>query len=133
MSTHNPEILKLAKKAKLDGTSVDEFRKIVFDAMPGHTRIENPDPHLGVPEKDLKKYSFVRAITKFAEGKFDGLERELSDEFTKVAGKAPSSFWVPQDVLTYSPRQNLQRDLLKGTASLGGNLVATEFLAGSFI
>src|SRR5688572_26757235 len=83
---------------------------------------------LGMPEKDLAKYSFARAIRAAGENSLSGLERELSDEMTKRMGKSPGSFWVPQDVLEYS-----KRDLLKGTASLGGNLVATEFLAESFI
>jgi HK97 family phage major capsid protein len=62
------------------------------------------------------------------ERNLDGLEKELSDECSKRTGRSSDGVMIPHDVLAYG-----RRDLVKATASLGGNLVATDLLAGSFI
>lgn len=133
--TRVQNIHEIAEKAISTGTDHKEFLREVFMALPNVTEIKNPNPYLGVPERDLKRYSFVRAINRASEGKLDGLERELSDEHAAKMKRQPGSFWVPQDVLEFTGLgpQRSQRDLLKGTATLGGHLVATELLASSFI
>lgn len=123
-----PKIREMADKAIAESHDLNRFRKDVFEAMPGTERIDNPTPLIGVKEKDLKRYSWSKAVLEFGDdGKLSGLERELSDEYTKHMKRDPQGFWIPEDVLSF------KRDALAGTASLGGNVVATNLLAGSFI
>lgn len=83
---------------------------------------------IGMGEKDLRQYSLIRAIRAAATGDWRGaeLEREASEATAKKIGRDPQGFFVPQDWLE-------SRDLVKGTPSAGGYLVATDLLAQSFI
>jgi HK97 family phage major capsid protein len=83
---------------------------------------------IGMGERDLRQYSLIRAIRASATGDWRGaeLEREASEETAKRLGRDPQGFFVPQDWLEH-------RDLVKGTPSAGGYLVATDLLAQSFI
>ena len=129
MAKHNPEAASICKAAIERGDSIDEVRKQVFESMPNVKPVNPKDTDkIGMSERDLSKYSIRKAALEAAEGKLSGLEREISDEWTKRVDRSPGSFWIPPDVL-----QHQQRDLLVGTATLGGNLVATNLLAGSFI
>jgi HK97 family phage major capsid protein/HK97 family phage prohead protease len=136
MAAHIPTIGALANKAIIEGTELNEFRKIAFAATPGITKIQNPNPELGMAQRDVESYSIRRAIACGASGKLDGLEGEMDQEARKqyqangwaCRAQGPNSVIIPFDVLNYS-----KRDALVGTASLGGNVVATNLLAGSFI
>jgi HK97 family phage major capsid protein len=55
-------------------------------------------------------------------------EYEVSEAAAKKAGKSSRGIYIPNEVLRHS-----RRDLVVGTASAGGNLVATDLLGGSFI
>lgn len=87
------------------------------------------DGQIGLSRDDLRRYSIVRAINAAASQDWRGapLEREASEATAKRMGRSPQGFWVPQDVLTE------QRDMVVGTPSAGGYLVATDLLAQSFI
>lgn len=92
-------------------------------------RVEGESPaKIGMPEKDARRYSLVRAIRAAATGNWRGaeLEREASEEVARRLGREPRSFFVPYDFLDH-------RDLVKGTPSAGGYTVATELLAQNFI
>lgn len=82
------------------------------------------DPGLGMGDKEVKDYSFLRAIRAAASGDWSdaGLELEASNAVAKKIGRSPRSFFVPFDVI--APRQ--QRDLTVGTPTAGGYLVATD-------
>jgi len=54
------------------------------------------------------------------------LEKEASDEIARKTGKSPKGIFIPSDL-------RWKRDLIQGAAGDGGNLVATNLLAGSFI
>jgi HK97 family phage major capsid protein len=96
--------------------------------------IEDPT-HLNMDERDLKKYSIVRAISAaaaFMQGDARAwneasLEREASDAISERLGRRAKGFYVPNDV------QVEKRDLSVGTDSAGGYTVSTDLLAGSFI
>jgi HK97 family phage major capsid protein len=67
---------------------------------------------LGLNERDLKRYSLLRALQAKVEGRpLDGLEKELSDEIALRSGKKPQGFYFPTDVLFQ------KRDLTTSTAS----------------
>ncbi len=82
------------------------------------------DPSLGMSDKETRQYSFVRAIRAAASGDWRdaGLELEASKAVAKKVGRDARSFFVPFDVI--SPRE--QRDMVVGTPSAGGYLVATD-------
>ena len=95
-----------------------------------------PDAQIGMERNDLRNYSIVRAIRASAaarRGEHNAwasaqLEREASEAVAQRLGHDPQGFFVPFDVL-----QGEHRDLNVGTPTAGGNLVATELLASSFI
>lgn len=84
---------------------------------------------VGMGRRDVQRYSLVRAIRAAMTNDWRGaeLEREASEATAQRLGRQPQgSFFVPADWLE-------SRDLLVGTASAGGNTVATDLLAQNFI
>lgn len=117
-------------------------------AMSGGSEPEpaRPDPVLGMGAKDVQRYSFTRALLAQANRNWRGaeLEREASDATAKALGVSAQGFFVPVDVLAHrelqrvlTPRgwqyQSLRADMTKSPATAGGNLIATDLLAASFI
>ena len=84
----------------------------------------NPD-EFGHAQRD---FSVVRAIQASASGNWSqaGLEREVNQELEHRNGKRTQGFFVPDDCWS-------KRAYVAGTASAGGNLVATDLLAGNFV
>jgi len=86
---------------------------------------------IGMSEKESRSFSFLRAInylanpTDRAARESAAFEIEASDAAAAKLGRQSRGITIPQDVL--------RRDLSVGTASAGGNLVATDLDAGSFI
>lgn len=83
--------------------------------------------HLGMGQRDLQRYSLLRAIRSVVNNDWRGaeLEREASEAVAKRLNRQPQGFFVPADWA--------QRDLLVGTATAGGHTVQTDLLAQSFI
>jgi HK97 family phage major capsid protein len=113
----------------------DQFKRNVTSATPA-----TPPAQIGLSERETKSYSLIRAIAAAASGDWSqaGFERECSDAVAKRTGEQARGFFVPFDLLVSPqflrglPMQG-QRDNVVGTASAGGNLVATQLLEGSFI
>lgn len=97
-------------------------------------------PEIGMSDNDIRNYSLVRAIramTNHLQGNPRALEEaafemEMSQEVARRMGRDPRGFFIPFDVQMRG-RPPEQRDLVVGTPTAGGNLVATDLLAGSFI
>lgn len=82
---------------------------------------------LGLSKRDLGRYSITKLIHECAEGSGPtGVERELSVECEKRFGKTVGQAWIPFEALSV-------RTMLQSTGTLGGNLVASEILATSFV
>ena len=105
-----------------------------------------PDPALGMGQRDIERYSFTRALLAQASRNWRGaeLEREASEATAKALGLQAQGFFVPVDELAsrslarvLTPRgwqyQPLRADMTKSPATAGGNLIATDLLAASFI
>jgi HK97 family phage major capsid protein/HK97 family phage prohead protease len=118
------------------GKSIDESRAAFLEKV-GVTQkpITENDAKIGMTEKEIRSYSFLRAMNALANptdrkaqeaAKF---EREVSDAHAAKMGKAPQGLFVPYDVLSTTG----QRDLNVTTASAGGHVVSTDLLSGSFI
>lgn len=88
------------------------------------------DANIGMGERDLRNYSLVRAIRAASMNDWRGaeLEREASQAVAQRMGFEPQGFFVPQEFVARE-----RRDLVVGTPTDGGNLVATDLLAASFI
>lgn len=118
----------LAGKAVQEGKTVEEFKNMVLETMKNKP-VDSAE--IGLTQKETKQFSIMRAIAALANptdrniqeaAKF---EREVSDAVGDKLGKSAQGFFIPQEVQ--------QRDLTVGTATAGGNTVATNLLAGSFI
>lgn len=119
---------KLASEALRSGTPVDQFRAKVLEKV-STAPVATSD--IGMNEKEVRSYSFMRAINALANPgdrkaqEAAAFEREASDAFGSKQGRAASGFFVPTEVQ--------RRDMTVGTATAGGNTVATNLLAASFI
>ena len=110
------------------GGSTEEFKRVVellkekWNAKP----VDTVDPIIGMSEKEIKRYSIVRAIRNLSELKpLDGLEREASEAVAKLCRKETKGFFIPEDVM--------RRTLQVTDATKGGFLVGTDVLVGSMI
>ena len=122
-----------------DGKSVSEVNGEILDLIKkrseaSNTPIRSTDMssnEVGLEAKEVKRFSFIRALHALSNPadrqaqEAASFEREVSEEASKRYGKPANGFLVPNEVL--------KRDLTVGTATAGGNLVATDLLAGSFI
>ena len=122
----------LSRKLINEGKSMDEARSAFLEEIKVDQKpITGQEADLGLTDKEVRAYSFVRAIHAMANPgdksawAAAAYERELSEAASKKSGRAARGFMIPADVL--------RRDLNVGTATAGGNLVATDLLAGSFI
>lgn len=122
----------LSRKLINEGKSMDEARSAFLEEIKVDQKpITGKEADLGLSDKEVRAYSFVRAIHAMANPgdksawEAAAYERELSEAASKKSGRAARGFMIPADVL--------RRDLNVGTATAGGNLVATDLLAGSFI
>jgi HK97 family phage major capsid protein/HK97 family phage prohead protease len=119
---------EMAMRAIQEGQTVEQFQAEAIRIMSSKP-VQTAD--IGMSEKEVKSYSMIRAInalanpTDQAAQRAAAFERETSDAVAKVMGKASRGMFVPYEVQ--------KRDLLVGTASAGGNTVATDLLSGSFI
>ena len=118
----------MAMRSIQAGHTVEQFQAEALKAMSAKPV---PTADIGMSDKEVRQYSVLRAInalanpTDQAAQRAAAFERECSDAAAKVQGKAARGFFVPSEAQ--------KRDLLVGTATAGGNTVATDLLAGSFI
>lgn len=120
---------KMAREYAMLGKSVDDFRTALLDVL--KTKPQTPADELGMDKKEARDYSFMRVINALANPtnsraqEAAAFEFECSRAVADVLGKNPQGIYVPGDVQA--------RTLTAGTATAGGNTVATELLADSFI
>lgn len=114
---------------------------------------EETSPDIGMSKKEVKRFSWLRAMRAMAFPQNARLqeaaafERECSEAAADDLEKEPEGFMIPNDILRSPLVDNadyerlakagvdtrLLRDLTVGTATAGGHTVATDLLAGSFI
>lgn len=119
---------ELAMSAIQRGLTVEQFQREAIEKLASKPV---PTADIGMDKKEVKRYSLMRAINALANPtdanaqRAAAFEREVSEAVSQKLGKQARGFLVPFEVQT--------RDLVAGTANAGGNLVATNLLAGSFI
>lgn len=143
----------LAMKAITDGVSVDAFQRQLLDHMNGGERQNGKEPakpagnkpladggsradtDIGMSPEEIRRYSIfnvVRALANPLDRRAQdavAFELECSAAAEKQYGRSAQGIMVPDDVLRHFDL----RAFNAGTANSGGNLVATDLLAGSFI
>lgn len=111
-----------ADDAIRQGMTLAQFRGALLDKI-ADKPLEVADVEL--TQKEERQYSLINAIRSAQTGRFDGFEREVSEELAKRYGKEPRGFYVPQSIF--------KRDLTVGTNTAGGFLKPTDHLGGEFI
>lgn len=117
-----------ASEALRAGKSVEQFRADMLQHMATQPV---PTADVGLSDKEARAFSFVRAFNALANPgdrkaqEAASFEREASDAVAAKQGRSAQGFFVPAEVQ--------RRDLNVTTATAGGNTVATNLLAASFI
>ena len=123
---HNQK--SLADESIKNGLSVAEFKGVILEKI-GNQPIATRSDEVGLSKKEQRNYSLARGVQAMATGNWSGaeLEKEASDEIAKRSGKSARGIFVPSDANFY------KRDLTQGSATAGGNIVATDMLVGSYV
>ena len=135
---HAAEISKIAKTlpggadmamdAIQRGLTTEQFQA---EALTKLASAPLPTADIGLDKRETKRYSMLRVLNALANPgdaaaqRAAAFERECSEAAATRLGKQSRGFMVPNEIQ--------KRDLNTGTATAGGNLVATDLLAGSFI
>ena len=127
-------VSELARQLVDGGKTIEEARNAVLETIKGGQKpVTEKGSDIGLTEKEIRNYSFVKAINALANpndkraqeaAKF---EIEASEAAAQKAGKAARGLMIPVDILRE------KRDLVVGTSTAGGHTVATDLMAGSFI
>lgn len=151
------------------GMSVDAFRAIVLGKMQDTGKIRMAEsPEIGLSEREIKQFSFCRALLAAAEphrarelapfeyecavaarDKRDASDTRLKERegamivppevlargmsINDDAAKAVAQRLLARAARSGKEMESYYRDLVAGTSTAGGNLVATELLGSSFI
>jgi HK97 family phage major capsid protein/HK97 family phage prohead protease len=127
---------ELARNFIDNGKSIEEFRTALLEKVgQKQVALKGNETDVGLSQKEINKFSFVRAMHAMANPQdraaqeAASFEREVSEAAAKRSGQQAKGFLIPVDVL----RAGFKRDLVVGTPSAGGDLVAENLLGGSFI
>jgi HK97 family phage major capsid protein len=89
------------------GKTVAEFQSLILREKLPNTKPLSvmADPTMGFGPRDRRSYSITRAIrnklkAQNGEGRFDGIEAEVSREMAMLSGQDPQGFYVPDWFLT---------------------------------
>ncbi len=153
----------LATKAVADGTGADAFQASLLDHVNSRSSntdtqrtqrraAENggragqsvplsdmDTPNIGLSDQEVRDYSFFRAIRAIApnasarDREAAAFELECSEAAQRQLGRTAQGILVPQDVLNNRAFNAGGAANTPAGAQTGSNLVATDFLAGSFI
>ncbi len=121
----------MADAAIASGQPVAEFTKSLMDHIA--TKGQKWDPNIGMSKKEVERFSIVRAINAMMKNDWSkaGLEREASEAFAEKAKgsglqrQVENSFFLPVEIQ--------RRDMTVGSATGGGNMVATDLRPQDFI
>ena len=126
----------LARELIDGGRDLNEARAAFLDKQATRggnvpTPVTTQSPEIGLTDKEVKRFSFVKALNYLANpsdrsaANAAGFEIEVGRAAEKTYERSSNGIIVPNEVLA--------RDLVAGTASAGGAVVSTDLLTGSFI
>lgn len=129
---HN--LTDLSRKLISEGVTLDAARAAFLEEIKVEAKpLTGKEADIGMTDKEVRQFSVLRALNALANPsdknawEAAAFEREVSEAAAKAAGKSARGIFVPGEVL------RAKRDLTVGTSTAGGNLVATELMADSFI
>ncbi|KXV35905.1 hypothetical protein AD940_01120 [Gluconobacter thailandicus] len=140
-----------AEHASNPDGSVETLQRALLERTGKEAPVSRPDSDIGMEKRDLAKFSIMRIARALANPQdrkaqdAAGFERELSDAARSKQVKSDSGNWViPSDVLrsaVFEGHEEARRDAQmslgsngqSGSGASGGNLVATNLLASSYI
>jgi len=115
------------------GTSGDEAAHKCLEVIAERSKrqVKDNPANLGMQPKDIERYSLTRAIKACVEKSWPKVapyEAEMSKSIAQRLGKSQGehTFYVPLDVQWANSQQ---RDLIVGTATMGGYLVGTNVMS----
>jgi HK97 family phage major capsid protein len=117
---------ELAMRSIQAGHTVEQFQ---VEAIRALSTKPLPTADIGMTDKEVRRYSILKVARALADPsayKDAGFELECSQAVAQKMGRIARGFMLPYDV-------QAKRDLVVGTPTAGGNLVATDLLMGSFI
>lgn len=124
----------LSRKLISEGVTLDAARAAFLEEIKVDQKpITGKEADVGLTDKEVRQFSVLRALNALANPSDKqawadaAFEREVSEASAKAAGKSARGIFVPGAVL------RAKRDLTVGSATAGGNLVATDLMADSFI
>ena len=123
----------LARQLVESGKSIDEARAAFLEQMSVRSApVAEGAANLDLSKSEAKEYSLVRAINASLKGDWSkaGFEAECSRAIAQMRGKDTAGFFMPMNI-----RATSASAYTTGTTdgATGGNIVATNLLAGSFI
>ncbi|WP_028451863.1 phage major capsid protein [Chitinilyticum aquatile] len=134
-----------AARAVESGMAVDTFRIQVMDDLSkqkdsGVRHATASDVDVGLTDQEADRFSLRRLVASVADpttAHAAGFEleacRAAAQKRGQIANGKGTAFCIPQEVVMRKIMRPMARDLVVGTASAGGNLVATDLEVGSFI
>lgn len=145
----------LAMTAIGDGTSAEAFQASLLDhinsrnANPGNPAgsqsrgaapiPDTPSPQIGLTDKEVRQYSIFRAVRALqpnasaADRAAAAFELECSEAAQRQLGRTAQGILIPDDVLSSRAFNAGGAPNNPTGAQTGSGLVATDFMAGSFI
>lgn len=124
----------LSRKLINEGVALDAARAAFLEEIKVDQKpLTGKEADVGLTDKEVRQFSVLRALNALANPSDKkaweeaAFEREVSEAASKAAGKSARGIFVPGEVL------RAKRDLTVGSATAGGNLVATDLMADSFI
>ena len=132
------QLQELARELIDGGKSLAEAREAFLDKIDSRAMAPAPiqpanrtDNDLGLSDKEVKQFSFVRALNYLAN--IGDTKARNAAAFEIEVGEAAAKRYERSTNGIVVPNEILRRDLTVGSPSAGGNLVANELLSGSFI
>ncbi|MDQ0609538.1 HK97 family phage major capsid protein [Variovorax sp. W1I1] len=119
---------ELAMRSIQAGHTVEQFQAEAIRALASKPV---PTADIGLTQKETRRFSMVRALNALANPgdtaarSAAAFEFECSSATSTKLGKASRGIMIPFEVQ--------KRDMVVGTPSAGGNLVATDLMSGDFI
>lgn len=118
--------------AVANGADPQKFNELIMERMQSGATDATTLAGIGATPKEIKQYSFLRAIQAQLPGGAGGFEREVSNELARIMGRQAEGIFVPVDVMLdglYGRKRGEKRDFNVGTAAQAGNLVQTTVMA----
>lgn len=118
---------EMAMSAIQRGLTVEQFQREALEKL---AAAPIPTSDIGLTKKEAQRFSILKIARHLADptsatANEAAFERACSDAVATRMGKSAKGFFMPSDVQ--------KRDMVVGTPTAGGNLVATDLLSGSFI